>query len=122
MTLNANKEKIEEIINKISLIEVDYSGPIKKCLNDVEKLIDLKTELNIIKSNSRFLNNPSLSSLHKEKKKLLVRKDFSDRKWIDPQKILMAITPGFFLICLAVGFPTFFAKSCVSFITPKVPP
>tara|TARA_E500000081_G_C6062074_1_gene318846 strand:+ start:386 stop:736 length:351 start_codon:yes stop_codon:yes gene_type:complete len=101
MTLNANKEKIEEIIKKISLIEVDYSGPIKKCLNDVEKLIDLKTELNIIKSNSRFLNNPSLSWLHKEKKKLLVRKDFSDRKWIDPQKILMAITPGFFLICLA---------------------
>ena len=82
MTLTENKEKVEEIIKKISITEVDYSKSIDDCL------------VNVVK-------NPSLTSLRKEKKKLLVRKDFNDRKWIDPQKILMAITPGVFLICLA---------------------
>ena len=101
MTLSENKEKVEEIIKKISITELDYSKSIDECLNNVDKLIKLKTELTLVKSDSRFLNNPSLIHLNKEKKKLLVRKDFNDRKWIDPQKILMAITPGVFLICLA---------------------
>tara|TARA_Y100000741_G_C18186103_1_gene531456 strand:- start:248 stop:598 length:351 start_codon:yes stop_codon:yes gene_type:complete len=101
MTLSANKEKVEEIIKTISITEIDYSEPIDECLINVEKLISLKSELELVKSDSRFLNNPSIISLNKEKKKLLVRKDFNERKWIDPQKILMAITPGFFLICLA---------------------
>ena len=113
MTLNANKEKVEEIIKSISVTEIDYSEPVDNCLINVEKLIELKSELAIVKSDSRFLNNPSLISLNKEKKRLLVRKDFNDRKWLDPQKILMALTPGFFLICLAAppavfGLLTFF--------------
>ena len=101
MTLTENKEKVEEIIKKISITEVDYSKSTDECLKNVDKLIELKSELELVKSDSRFLKNPSLTSLYKEKKKLLVRKDFNDRKWIDPQKILMAITPGVFLICLA---------------------
>jgi len=100
MTLTDNKEKVEEIIKKISIIEVDYSKPIDDCLKNVDKLIELKSELELVKPDSRFLKTPSLTSLRKEKKKLLIRKDFNDRKWIDPQKILMAITPGVFLICL----------------------
>ena len=100
MTLTDNKEKVEEIIKKISIIEVDYSKSIDDCLKNVDKLIELKSELELVKPDSRFLKNPSLASLIKEKKKLLIRKDFNDRKWIDPQKILMAITPGVFLICL----------------------
>ena len=101
MTLSANKEKVEEIIKTISITEIDYSGSVDECLINVEKLINLKSELKLVKSDSRFLKNPSLISLNKEKKRLLVRKDFNERKWIDPQKILMAITPGFFLVCLA---------------------
>ena len=101
MLLTENKEKVEEIINKIPITEVDYSKSIDDCLKNVDKLIELKSELELVKSDSRFLKNPSLTSLRKEKRKLLVRKDFNDRKWIDPQKILMAITPGVFLICLA---------------------
>ena len=101
MTLSENKEKVEEIIKKISITELDYSKSIDECLKNVDELIKLKTELALVKSDSRFLDKPSLIHLNKEKKKLLVRKDFNDRKWIDPQKILMAITPGVFLICLA---------------------
>ena len=101
MTLTDNKEKVEEIIKKISITEVDYSKSIDDCLINVYKLIELKSELELVKPDSRFLKNPSLASLIKEKKKLLIRKDFNDRKWIDTQKILMAITPGVFLICLA---------------------
>ena len=101
MTISANKEKVEEIIKTISITEIDYSGSVDECLINVEKLINLKSELKLVKSDSRFLKNPSLISLNKEKKWLLVRKDFNERKWIDPQKILMAITPGFFLVCLA---------------------
>tara|TARA_A100000164_G_scaffold290344_1_gene263550 strand:- start:475 stop:825 length:351 start_codon:yes stop_codon:yes gene_type:complete len=101
MTISANKEKVEEIIKTISITEIDYSGSVDECLINVEKLINLKSELKLVKSDSRFLKNPSLISLNKEKKRLLVRKDFNERKWIDPQKILMAITPGFFLVCLA---------------------
>ena len=101
MTISANKEKVEEIIKTISITEIDYSGSVDECLINVEKLINLKSELKLVKSDSRFLKNPSLISLNKEKKRLLVRKDFNELKWIDPQKILMAITPGFFLVCLA---------------------
>ena len=101
MTISANKEKVEEIIKTISITEIDYSGSVDECLINVEKLINLKSELKLVKSDSRFLKNPSVVSLIKEKKRLLVRKDFNERKWIDPQKILMAITPGFFLVCLA---------------------
>ena len=101
MTISANKEKVEEIIKTISITEIDYSGSVDECLINVEKLINLKSELKLVKSDSRFLKNPSLISLNKEKKRLLVRKDFNERKWIDPQKILMAITPGFFLVCLS---------------------
>ena len=101
MTISANKEKVEEIIKTISITEIDYSGSVDECLINVEKLINLKSELKLVKSDSRFLKNPSLIYLNKEKKRLLVRKDFNERKWIDPQKILMAITPGFFLVCLA---------------------
>ena len=101
MTLTENKEKVEKIIKNISITEVDYSKSIDECLKNVDKLIELKSELTLVKSDSRFLKKPSLASLNKEKKKLLVRKDFNERKWIDPQKILMAVTPGVFLICLA---------------------
>jgi hypothetical protein len=101
MTLGTNKEKVEEIIKTISITEIDYSRPINERLIKVEKLISLKSELEMVKSDSRFLNNPSIISLNKEKRKLLVIKDFKERKWNDPQKILMAISPGFFLICLA---------------------
>ena len=68
MTLSANKEKVEEIIKTISITEIDYSKPIDECLSNVEKLIRLKSELKIVKSESRFLNNPSLIILNKEKK------------------------------------------------------
>tara|TARA_S200000501_G_scaffold337756_1_gene344063 strand:- start:162 stop:512 length:351 start_codon:yes stop_codon:yes gene_type:complete len=101
MTLSANKEKVEDIIKTISVTEIDYSKPIDECLSNVETLIRLKSELKLVKSDSRFLKNPSVVSLIKEKKRLLVRKDFNERKWIDPQKLLMAITPGFFLVCFA---------------------
>ena len=116
MTISANKEKVEEIIKTISITEIDYSKPIDECLSNVEKLIRLKSELKIVKSDSRFLNNPSLISLNKEKKRLLVRKDFNERKWIDPQKILMAITPGFFLVCLAAPLAVFGALTLLYLI------
>lgn len=101
MTLSINREKVEEIIKAICLIEIDYTAPIDENIESTEKLINLKTELSTLKPDSRFLINPSVKSLRKEKKRLLVRKDFTDRKWVDPQKIIMAITPGFFLLCLA---------------------
>ena len=69
MTLPDNKEKVEEIIKKISIIEVDYSKSIDDCLKNVDKLIELKSELELVKPDSRFLKNPSLTSLRKEKKK-----------------------------------------------------
>ena len=100
MTLSINREKVEEIIKAICLIEIDYAAPIDENIESTEKLINLKTELSTLKPDSRFLINPSVKSLKKEKKRLLVRKDFADRKWVDPQKIIMAITPGFFLLCL----------------------
>ena len=48
MTLSANKEKVEEIIKTISITEIDYSGPIDECLNNVEKLINLKTQMYLV--------------------------------------------------------------------------
>ena len=53
MTLTDNKEKVEEIINKISITEVDYSKSIDDCLKNVDKLIELKSELKLVKSDSR---------------------------------------------------------------------
>ena len=95
----SNAKKIEKIPGIIIQGRYDMVCP----PNSANKLKNVwpKSELKIVKSDSRFLNNPSLISLNKEKKRLLVRKDFNERKWIDPQKILMAITPGFFLVCLA---------------------
>jgi len=41
-------------------------------------------------------------------KKLEIQKDFHDRNWQDPNKLLMALTPGFIFICL-IAPPAAFA-------------
>ena len=41
-------------------------------------------------------------------KKLLVQKDFHDMEWQNPNKLLMAITPGFIFVCL-IAPPAVFA-------------
>ena len=108
MTMSPEKEKIEIIIREISLLDVSDSYSRDKNLGNIERLINLKQELEKLKPDSRLVINPSIKELSSKMKKLEIQKDFHDRNWHDPNKLLMALTPGFIFICL-IAPPAAFA-------------
>lgn len=108
MMMTPEREKIEIIIREISLIDINDSYSREKNLGNIERLINLKQDLERIKPDSRLVINPSIKELSSKMKKLEIQKDFHDRNWHDPNKLLMALTPGFIFICL-IAPPAVFA-------------
>ena len=108
MMMTPEREKIEIIIREISSINVNDSYSREKNLGNIERLINLKQDLERIKPDSRLIFNPSIKELSSKMKKLLVQKDFHDMEWQNPNKLLMAITPGLIFVCL-IAPPAVFA-------------
>jgi len=108
MMMTPEREKIETIIREISLIDIKDSYSREKNLGNIERLINLKQDLERIKPDSRLILNPSIKELSSKMKKLLIQKDFHDMQWQNPNKLLMAITPGFIFVCL-IAPPAVFA-------------
>ena len=77
MTLTVRyKEKVEEIIKIISITELDYSKSIDDCLINVDKLIELKSQLELVKSDSRFFKKILTNFIKKRKEKITCQERF----------------------------------------------
>ena len=98
--MSSDREKIEIIIRDISQLEINETNTRDRNISNIERLIQLKKDLQEIKPDSRLASTPSIKELNSKMKKLLIQKKFHDMEWQDPNKLLMAITPGFVFICL----------------------
>ena len=113
--MSSDREKIEIIIRDISQLEINETNTRDRNISNIERLIQLKKDLQEIKPDSRLASTPSIKELNSKMKKLLIQKKFHDMEWQDPNKLLMAITPGFVLICL-VAPPAVLALLTLSYI------
>jgi len=100
MVMIDDREKVESIIKQISSININNDLNRDRNIQNIGKLINLKGDLKRLKPSSRLALNPSIDNLSIQRKKLIIQKQFHDKGWKDPNKLLMAITPAFIFICL----------------------
>ena len=100
MAMITEREKVESIIKQISSININNNFNRDRDIQNINKLIDLKQNLKRIKPSSRLASNPSIGKLSILKNKLIIQKQFHDKGWEDPNKLLMAVAPAFIFICL----------------------